>query len=146
MRLNSSFLSVKLSALFHSNCPTHTRTTDTAQLDSIDRVETIYWILLSTRGRLRGLYCVPLVYHYTHLAGKVKQKIKNFFRQNAQRWGWGFGNFDESHNPNLPALETNLHEMIFSKSSLPRNEFFKITSLPYSFRIPKFDNQSINML
>ena len=62
MRLNSSFLSVKLSALFHSNCPTHTRTTDTAQLDSIDRVETIYSVLLSTEGNLRCCLVFPCVY------------------------------------------------------------------------------------
>ena len=63
--------------------------------------------------------------------------------------GWGFGNFDELPNPSLPALETTLSELNFSKSTLSELIFFQnhLSTYPgYSFRIFKFDNQSINMI
>lgn len=73
MRLNSSFLSVKLPCYHPQLSDTYThngyRTTPQGLKPSIQ-------FCYRPEGRLRGLFCVPLVYHYTHLFLKVNRKMK----------------------------------------------------------------------
>ena len=146
MHLNSSFLSVKLSALSHNNYPTHTLITDTAQLDTIDRVETIYLILLSTKGTCVCLLC-SLVSIYYHSIAQKSRKIFIFLFVKLYKDGGGV----------LGILTNCIIQISRPWKQLSQNQFFQTLSEPifskltihppgYSFGIFKFDNQSINMI
>lgn len=139
MRLNSSFLSVKLPCYHPQLSDTYThngyRTTPQGLKPSIQ-------FCYRPRGTCVGILCSSVSIYYHSMAQKSRKNFIFSFVKMYKNGGWGFGNFDECHNSNLPALETTLSEPNFSNS--PRTKFFKIKSPPTRGTLLVFSNLTTN--